>query len=184
MTNDDILSRVKEYADAAHGQQLRKYTTDRYIVHPVRVMELLQQYTQDITLLCAALLHDVLEDTPVKKDDMHTFLCSIMNEAQADNIVKLVVELTDIYTHTNYPKWNRHKRKQMETERLAKTSAGAHTVKYADIIDNAIEITEKDKGFAKKFLEEAKTILVKCDKGNPQLKRLAMQTLQTCAAKL
>ncbi|WP_297333190.1 hypothetical protein [Flavobacterium sp.] len=41
MTKEEILHRIREYADDAHGSQMRKYTPERYIVHPVRVMETL-----------------------------------------------------------------------------------------------------------------------------------------------
>jgi len=37
---DTLLKLVKEFADGAHGGQQRRYTKERYIVHPVRVMEL------------------------------------------------------------------------------------------------------------------------------------------------
>jgi len=62
---DKVLEQVKDFADKAHGDQLRKYTPDRYIVHPMRVMLICQEYTDDSQILAAALLHDVLEDTPV-----------------------------------------------------------------------------------------------------------------------
>ena len=41
----------------------------RYIVHPAEVMEICSQYTNDITILAAALLHDVLEDIPVTRNE-------------------------------------------------------------------------------------------------------------------
>ncbi|MGN6567929.1 MAG: hypothetical protein ACTHJ0_08255 [Flavipsychrobacter sp.] len=34
------LEEVIAFADKAHGSQMRKYTPERYIVHPIRVMEL------------------------------------------------------------------------------------------------------------------------------------------------
>jgi (p)ppGpp synthase/HD superfamily hydrolase len=61
---EKILAAITDFADIAHGSQMRKYTPERYIVHPARVMRLCQEYTDDVTVLAAALLHDVLEDTP------------------------------------------------------------------------------------------------------------------------
>ena len=34
---EDILLKVKDFADRAHGEQMRKYTPERYIVHPERL---------------------------------------------------------------------------------------------------------------------------------------------------
>lgn len=67
---DRILEQIRDFADRAHGDQLRKYTPERYIVHPVRVMEQVQRITNDTTMLAAALLHDVLEDTATTADDI------------------------------------------------------------------------------------------------------------------
>lgn len=54
-----ILEQIKAYADTAHGEQLRKYSPDRYIVHPVRVMETCKQYTNSLPVLAAALLQSI-----------------------------------------------------------------------------------------------------------------------------
>src|SRR5690606_23122807 len=98
----------------AHGEQLRKYTPDRYIVHPIRVMLICQEYTDDIAMLSAALLHDVLEDTPVQKDELKGFLMTVMSPEQAITTLKYVVELTDVFTKKDYPALNRRKRKLKE----------------------------------------------------------------------
>jgi (p)ppGpp synthase/HD superfamily hydrolase len=60
---DPSLETIKDFANKAHGDQKRRYTPDKYVVHPIRVMELCKEYTNDVTVLAAALLHDVLEDT-------------------------------------------------------------------------------------------------------------------------
>ena len=39
---NEILAAIRKFADEAHGEQKRKYTPERYIVHPVRVMELVE----------------------------------------------------------------------------------------------------------------------------------------------
>jgi (p)ppGpp synthase/HD superfamily hydrolase len=70
---NEVLEQVKDFADKAHGDQKRKYTPERYIVHPEKVLRLCQQYTSSIPLLAAALLHDVLEDTHVTQKDLHLF---------------------------------------------------------------------------------------------------------------
>ena len=66
------LSRLEEayhFSDAAHQGQLRK-SGEPYISHPVAVAEILSQWQLDAQTLCAALLHDVVEDTEVSTDDI------------------------------------------------------------------------------------------------------------------
>jgi (p)ppGpp synthase/HD superfamily hydrolase len=180
--NEHILAQVKIFADNCHGDQMRRYVQDRYIVHPIRVMQTLKQYTNEITVLSAALLHDVLEDTTVGKEEIRRFLRTLMSEAQADAVVQLVEELTDVYIKTKYPQWNRRKRKNKEADRLENISADAQTIKYADIIDNAPEIAEKDPDFARRFLREYKALLKRMTKGNPALYQRAIETVNACIA--
>src|SRR5688500_17499398 len=127
---EDILMKVREYTDQAHGSQMRKYSEDRYIVHPVRVMETVRQYRDDVAVLSAALLHDVLEDTPVSKDELGEFLSTIMDTNDAIRTLKVVEELTDIYVKANFPSLNRRRRKMKEADRLAEVSGDAQTIKY------------------------------------------------------
>src|SRR3954469_23818249 len=118
MNMDAVLEKIKDFADQAHGDQKRKYTPERYIVHPVRVMELCQRYTTARPLLAAALLHDVLEDTPVTTFQLHRFLALVLNEKEAAQTVQLVIELTDVYIKATFPRWNRRKRKAVEAARI------------------------------------------------------------------
>lgn len=67
---DTTLYKIQQFADNAHGEQMRKYSDERYIVHPIRVMETCSAYTDKIQILAAALLHDVLEDTPVSEMEL------------------------------------------------------------------------------------------------------------------
>lgn len=175
MKDDVILEKIQVFADEAHGEQLRKYSPERYIVHPVRVMNTCRNYNNELPVLAAALLHDVLEDTDTGPDEILNFLTTLMPQDTANKTLKLVKELTDEYTKSNYPKWNRDKRKTMETERLGKISAPAQTIKYADIIDNTREIIPNDPGFAVRYLKECKAILNAADKGNPELRNQALE---------
>lgn len=181
---EEILNSIKEFTDKAHGNQMRKYTPERYIVHPVRVMELLKDYTNDITVLAAALLHDVLEDTPVSADEIKNFLKTLLNQEQAERTLMLTQELTDEYIKEKYPQWNRRKRKEKEVERLAAVSPDAQTIKYADIIDNCKEIVRYDTGFAPKFISECSTMLKKMKKGNEDLYCIATKTIEEANAAL
>ena len=66
------LSRLEEayhFSDAAHQGQYRK-SGEPYISHPVAVAGILSEWQLDAQTLIAALLHDVVEDTDVSKDDI------------------------------------------------------------------------------------------------------------------
>jgi len=175
---DSVLNQIRNFADRAHGDQLRKYSTERYIVHPVRVMETCRKYDDRLPILAAALLHDVLEDTTTKTGEMLEFLNSVMSHAEAKKTLSLVVELTDVYVKTAYPKWNRHTRKQKELDRIAQTSADAQTIKYADILDNTAEITRNDPDFAPRYLRECLEILKRATKGNQELSQKAFESVR------
>jgi len=174
---EEILKQVEAFADRAHGNQTRKYTPDRYIVHPVRVMEICRRYTSSLPVLSAALLHDVLEDTPVTKGEIYDFLSTVMSKEEALQTIELVVELTDVFIKKAYPQWNRKKRKEQESDRIALTSPDAQTIKYADIIDNSKEIIQYDEDFGPKFLKECRNLLKRINKGNPELYQVAIKTV-------
>jgi GTP diphosphokinase / guanosine-3',5'-bis(diphosphate) 3'-diphosphatase len=66
------LARLEEaylFSDRAHQGQYRK-SGEPYIHHPVAVAEILSHWHLDPQTLVAALLHDVLEDTAVVKEDI------------------------------------------------------------------------------------------------------------------
>ena len=181
---EDILKQVQDFADRAHGDQRRKYTPERYIVHPVRVMKIVQKYSSELSVHAAALLHDVLEDTPVTDDDIRSFLSPLMNQSQTAKTINLVIELTDVFIKSAYPKLNRRQRKALETDRLSKISADAQTIKYADLIDNAIDIIQHDPQFGRVFVYEARTLLTAMKNGNDELRQVAITTIGGCLDKL
>ncbi|MGN0059889.1 MAG: RelA/SpoT family protein [Coriobacteriales bacterium] len=58
-----------EFAKASHNGQFRK-SGEPYIMHPVEVAIILSELHMDVDTLCAALLHDTVEDTDVTLDDL------------------------------------------------------------------------------------------------------------------
>ncbi|RMH93298.1 bifunctional (p)ppGpp synthetase/guanosine-3',5'-bis(diphosphate) 3'-pyrophosphohydrolase [Lysobacter pythonis] len=61
------LVRAWEVGAAAHVGQTRK-SGEPYITHPVAVAEVLAEQRMDFKALAAAILHDTIEDTPLKRD--------------------------------------------------------------------------------------------------------------------
>lgn len=59
-----------EFAKKAHEGDYRKATNEPYIVHPYEVCLVASTLTDDIDVLIAALLHDVVEDTDYTAEDI------------------------------------------------------------------------------------------------------------------
>jgi GTP diphosphokinase / guanosine-3',5'-bis(diphosphate) 3'-diphosphatase len=64
-----MVLRAYEVAEAAHAGQARQ-SGDPYITHPIGVAEILAELGMDTATICAALLHDVVEDTDLTRDDI------------------------------------------------------------------------------------------------------------------
>ena len=71
LSSEDIKKIQKAYSFAfyAHMGQKRKDGSD-YITHPVAVTEILLELKMDSDSICAALMHDVLEDCNVQKSNL------------------------------------------------------------------------------------------------------------------
>ena len=64
-----IITKAYNYALNKHGNQLRK-SGEPYIIHPTNVAYTIAELGLDEKTICAALLHDVVEDTEVTYDDI------------------------------------------------------------------------------------------------------------------
>ena len=142
---DDRLGMVKDLAIRLHRDQKRKYSGDPYYTHLFRVSDTVKEIGGDEAMIMAALLHDVLEDTPTNEIELISELESIVDPQMARDIVNLVIELTDVYTKENFPDLNRRARKEMEAKRLGEVSSRAQTIKYADLLDNGEDIMKNDR---------------------------------------
>ena len=67
--NIDLIERAYNYAKTNHGDQCRK-SGEPYIIHPLNVAYILATLGLDDETICAALLHDVVEDTPVTHEEL------------------------------------------------------------------------------------------------------------------
>ena len=68
-SDSKLIKKAYEFAKAHHGDQLRK-SGEPYIVHPVQVAYILATLSLDDSTICAALLHDTVEDTDITKQDL------------------------------------------------------------------------------------------------------------------
>lgn len=161
---DSSIAEIQGFAKAAHAGQLRKYTGDPYILHPIAVARMVANLDcggQLREMIASALLHDVLEDTEITETQLYDFLISVngFEEWQAGRIHMMVCELTDFFTKENYPNLNRAERKHLEAKSCAGWSYGAKTIKRCDLAHNAISIEANDPGFYSVFSKERDAIL-------------------------
>ena len=67
--NLKLIRKAYDYAKALHGDQLRK-SGEPYLIHPINVAYILTELELDDESVCAALLHDVVEDTEATHEDI------------------------------------------------------------------------------------------------------------------
>lgn len=170
-----LVARAREFAVATHRRidHVRKFSGQPYDVHLKAVAELVAEVSDDPETLAAAWLHDAVEDTPAT-------LADIERELGA-GVAGLVEELTDVSKPGD---GNRARRKELDRLHLAGASPRAKTVKLADLIDNAVDITHHDPRFAVRFLAEAEALIAVLGEGEPRLLERATRTLESCRAKL
>lgn len=152
MKPNSLPLRAKAFAEKAHSAQLRRYTNAPYVTHLVEVAELTQEFGGDDVAVAAALLHDVMEDQGVTKEELV--------EHFGQEVADLVEALSDM------EKGNRKTRKALAKERLGNASAVVQTIKVADLISNTRSIVEHDPDFAKVYLLEKKDLLAVLTKAN------------------
>ena len=68
-TDSKLIRRAYNYALENHGDQKRK-SGEPYIIHPVQVAYILSELGLDDATICAALMHDLAEDTEVTIQDI------------------------------------------------------------------------------------------------------------------
>jgi (p)ppGpp synthase/HD superfamily hydrolase len=169
MTNQThIVEKARIFARAAHAGvgQLRKYTNEPYIVHPMEVASLVGTVTHTDAMIAAALLHDVIEDTYVTQ--------GVLNEEFGHEITELVMWLTKISKPQDGV---RAVRKEMDRKFLAKAPAEAQTIKLADIVSNTSSIVQHDPVFAIIYLKEMALLLDVLTKGDKSLWQRAYRQL-------
>jgi (p)ppGpp synthase/HD superfamily hydrolase len=138
-----LIEKAISVARELHMGQVRKYTAEPYFVHPEAVAKTVREAGGTENMICAAYLHDVVEDCHVSVEE----ISSIFNP----EIGMLVDELTDRGNPETSP---RHERKAAYREHIGRASKEAQTIKLADILDNVKSIFEHDPDFARTYIQE------------------------------
>jgi (p)ppGpp synthase/HD superfamily hydrolase len=153
-----FLQKAVVFATKAHEGQVRKYTGEPYIVHPIEVATILHdtlmaQCPNDLIrarlklnyehVIAAAVLHDTVEDCNVT----FTEIDREFGEATSD----VLVWVTDCITKEQ---GNRATRKRLEAQKLAHAPLEAKLIKLCDNQSNTKSIVENDPNFAVVYLKE------------------------------
>jgi len=119
----ELIEKAKNIAEKAHEGQVRKTDGTPYIVHPFAVADILKKYDFGDTVIAAALVHDVLEDTDVTEE--------YLRQELGDEVANIVVAVSE---DKSLP-WKERKKRYIETVSNAGDSVKA--VSIADKIHNA-----------------------------------------------
>ena len=126
-----LVFRALRFAASKHRDQRRKdVVASPYINHPIALVETLtnEGHVTDVVTLCAALLHDTIEDTQTTADELR--------EAFGEQICAVVLEVSD---DTSLPS---KERKAAQIRHAPHISYEAKLVKLADKISNLRDIAQ------------------------------------------
>jgi guanosine-3',5'-bis(diphosphate) 3'-pyrophosphohydrolase len=132
--NDSDFSqflKALQFAAERHRNQRRKDSQESpYINHPIQVAELVWRVggVRDMTTLLAAVLHDTIEDTDTRPEELR--------ELFGDAVLALVLEVTD---DKSLPK---AERKRLQVINAPHKSCAARQIKLADKASNVQDISQ------------------------------------------
>ena len=127
-----LLLKARAFAAHKHREQRRKDAdASPYINHPIALADVLvnEGGVTDVEVLCAALLHDTVEDTATTHEELV--------DAFGSRIARIVAEVTD---DQRLPK---AERKRLQVEHAPHLSHEAKLVKLADKVCNLRDVAER-----------------------------------------
>jgi len=165
-----VVRRALAIAAEAHLGQVRRYTHEPFVTHPVAVANTVTPFDSEPLVLAAALLHDVVEDTPVTAADLASEMPS--------SVVRMVLSLTNPSTPAD---GERARRKRIEHDHISRAEPRAQTIKYADVLHNVQSIARHDPEFAPTYLAEKVSLIRRLDRGHPLLRRRVWHCIEQLA---
>lgn len=126
----DIITKAFETALEAHKQQKRKVSKAPYIIHPLDVSINLMKIGASTDIICAALLHDTVEDTNLKIEDIRREF--------GPNIARIVAGVTEKRSlkKLNNPKHTWKLRKEHTIKFMKTASEDIKLVSCSDKLSN------------------------------------------------
>ena len=158
-----LLLKALAFAAHKHRDQRRKDAeASPYINHPIALADVLvnEGGVADVEVICAALLHDTVEDT----DTTHEELVN----AFGSRVARIVAEVTDDGSLA------KAERKRLQVEHAAALSHEAKLVKLADKICNLRDVAERppaqwDRARQREYFDWAKRVIDGVRGAHPRL---------------
>lgn len=122
-----ILDKAIIFAVKAHSGTTRKGGELPYIIHPIEAVSIVATMTNDLNLLAAAALHDVIEDTEFTYDD----LVKEFGKGIADVVL---AESDEKFSAPEHETW--YHRKKVMIERLKAAERNVQIVALGDKLSN------------------------------------------------
>ena len=122
-----MLNEAIEFATKAHEGQFRKGTKRPYIVHPIEVADIVTTMTRDQEVICAAVLHDTIEDC-----------AGVTKETLEDRFGERVAMLVDCESEDKSKSWE--ERKSTTIRRLRTAPGEVQMIGLADKLSNMRDI--------------------------------------------
>jgi (p)ppGpp synthase/HD superfamily hydrolase len=162
-----LLEDAIEFAVEAHSGQVRKFDSTPYISHPLSVMGMMTEFTNDPAILAACVLHDTVEDC----EDV---TLEVIHERFGELVAGYVFFVTEKSQKSD---GNRKTRKQIDREHYSRGSSVSQNIKICDFIHNVPSMVLYDPEFAKLYIEEKLDLLVVITRADPTLKQRAYNLL-------
>ncbi|MBI2921563.1 MAG: bifunctional (p)ppGpp synthetase/guanosine-3',5'-bis(diphosphate) 3'-pyrophosphohydrolase [Planctomycetes bacterium] len=166
------LLKAISFAAQRHHGQMRKDRKTPYVAHPMRVATLLAQEfgVRDPDILCAALLHDTIEDTTTDHDD-------IVKEFGA-RVAGWVSALT------KDKRMAEEARERAYFDGLAAACVEVKLCKLGDTLDNLMDVRGLERPSQEKALAKARHLLELFAPGFPAEWTHALERVRRAAAEL
>ena len=126
MPANSKIDKALSYASIKHKGQYRKILKHPYIFHPLEVMSITAMMSEDDDVLCAALLHDTIEDTNVTIEELRRLF--------GDRVAELVASESEN---------KRIRRPKSETWKTRKTETIKRIQKSTDLDEKRICLADK-----------------------------------------
>ena len=181
MANRPITYKEKlawNFAKEAHIKQIRKFINQPYFdAHVQKVNGIVKRYNQDEDILCASLLHDVLEDCYEDQEVGYEEIKSRFGKRVAD----LVLEVTSIGDEIDHD-YDGSKTNYL-IDKMNLMSEDALIIKLADRLQNISDALTAPEGFRNKYFRETVNIISDLEKNRP-MNRIHKQIITEINAKL
>ena len=122
-----MIAKATRFATEVHAGQVRKGTTRPFIVHPLEVGNIVSTLTTDEDVICAAILHDTIEDCEEVTE-------AVIRTEFSERVAALVAQESEDKSKT----WM--ERKSATIERLKKAPKEVQMIGLADKLSNMRDI--------------------------------------------